>query len=104
MIKISDGPAIISIPTVPNTLLFASATYAFPGPTILSTFGIVSVPYAKAPIACAPPIEKIRSTCATFAAAKTKSFLSPLGVGTTMISSWTPATFAGIAFIRTDEG
>ncbi|CJB11374.1 Uncharacterised protein [Streptococcus pneumoniae] len=53
---ISDGPAIISIFTIPYTSRFARATYKFPGPTILSTFGIDSVPYAKAAIACAPPI------------------------------------------------
>ena len=37
MTTISDGPAIISIPTVPKTCFFAEATYALPGPTILST-------------------------------------------------------------------
>ena len=43
-IKISLGPAIVSIETLPKTCLFASATKAFPGPTILSTFSILSVP------------------------------------------------------------
>ena len=38
-ITTSDGPAIISIPTVPKTSLFAVATKIFPGPTILSTLG-----------------------------------------------------------------
>ena len=36
-IRTSEGPAIESIPTVPKTCLLASATYAFPGPTILFT-------------------------------------------------------------------
>ena len=45
-----------------------------------------------------------RSTLATYAAAKTNAFLSPLGVGTTMTRFFTPATFAGIAFIKTEEG
>ncbi len=46
--RISDGPAIMSMPTVPNTRRFAAATYALPGPTILSTAGTVAVPYASA--------------------------------------------------------
>ena len=44
MTRISDGPAIMSMPTVPNTRRLAAATYALPGPTILSTAGTVSVP------------------------------------------------------------
>ena len=43
-IRISLGPAIISMATVPKTCFFASATKAFPGPTILSTRGTDSVP------------------------------------------------------------
>ena len=42
--RISDGPAIMSMPTVPNTRRFADATYALPGPQILSTAGMDSVP------------------------------------------------------------
>ena len=38
------------------------------------------------------------------AAASTSAFFSPPGVGTTMISSPTPATLAGIAFISTELG
>ena len=53
--NISLGPATESMLTCPNTHLFASATNMFPGPTILSTFGMLSVPYASAAIACAPP-------------------------------------------------
>jgi hypothetical protein len=37
-------------------------------------------------------------------AASTSGFFSPRGVGTTMISSPTPATLAGIAFISTELG
>ena len=40
----SLGPAIESILTYPKTAFLASATKIFPGPTILSTFGIDSVP------------------------------------------------------------
>ena len=53
----SVGPASRSMPTWPNTCFLASATKAFPGPAIMSTGWIVSVPYAIAPIACAPPIK-----------------------------------------------
>ena len=42
--KISLGPAIMSMPTVPNTRFLALATYALPGPVILSTLGTVAVP------------------------------------------------------------
>ena len=44
------------------------------------------------------------STPEIYAAAKTSGFVLPFGVGTTMINSSTPATFAGIAFIKTEEG
>ena len=43
-INISLGPAIMSMATRPNTCFFASATKALPGPTILSTQGMDSVP------------------------------------------------------------
>jgi hypothetical protein len=49
MIITSLGPGSESTPTVPNTCRFASHTYALPGPKILSTPGIVVVPYAIAP-------------------------------------------------------
>ena len=45
-----------------------------------------------------------RSTPHTCAAANTNSFITPPGVGTTMMSSCTPATLAGIAFINTEDG
>ena len=41
---ISDGPAIVSIPTLPYSCFFASVTNELPGPTILSTLLILSVP------------------------------------------------------------
>ena len=94
----------MSIPTVPNTRRLAAATYALPGPTILSTGGMVAVPYASAPTACAPPIVITRVTPAIAAAASTMRFLTPSGVGTTITISFTPATCAGIAFISTDDG
>jgi len=45
-----------------------------------------------------------RSTPVIAAAASTSGFFSPRGVGTTMISSPTPATLAGMAFISTELG
>ncbi len=43
------------MPTSPITSFFAAVTYALPGPVILSTRGMVAVPYASAATACAPP-------------------------------------------------
>ncbi len=79
MIRISLGPAITSIPTGPNTRRFAAATYAPPGPTILSTRGIVAVPNASAAIACAPPTENTRSTPAMCSAASTERIAHRVG-------------------------
>ncbi len=42
--RISETPATMSMPTVPNTRRLAAATNALPGPQILSTAGIVAVP------------------------------------------------------------
>ena len=47
--------------TSPKTMRLAVATKIFPGPTILSTLGIVRVPNARAATAWAPPTRKIRS-------------------------------------------
>ena len=102
--RISLGPAIMSMPTRPKTRRLACATYALPGPTILSTRGTRSVPKASAPTACAPPIVNTRSTPAIAAAASTIGLRTPSGVGTTITSSPTPATLAGMAFISTDDG
>ncbi len=55
-------------------------------------------------MAWAPPIAKTRSTPAMAAAARTNGLTLPLGKGTVMMISFTPATLAGIAFIKTDEG
>jgi len=90
----------MSMPTWPKTRRLASATKALPGPTILSTFGTLRVPYASAATACAPPNVRTRSTPATAAAASTIGS----GFGHTMINSGTPATLAGIAFMSTEDG
>ncbi len=42
--RISEAPATMSMPTTPKTRRLAAATYALPGPQILSTARIVCVP------------------------------------------------------------
>ena len=76
-----------------------------PGPVILSTLGTLSVPNASAAIAPAPPMRKMRSTPATSAAATISArILPPREGGVAMTISFTPATFAGIAFMSTVLG
>src|SRR4029079_14917130 len=104
MTSTSDAPATMSMPTTPKTRRLAAATYALPGPQILSTAVIVGAPSASEAMACAPPIVNARDTPATCAAASTSGLRAPPGVGTTITMSATPATCAGIAFISTDEG
>ena len=100
----SDGPAMLSIPTSPNTIFFATVTYIFPGPTILSTDGIVLVPYVRLAIAWAPPILSILSTLHKSAATIAKAWSSIELIGHDIMIDFTPATFAGITFIKTVEG
>ena len=104
MIRISDGPATESMPTRPNTSRLAVDTQTLPGPTILSTAGMLSVPQVNAATAWAPPMVQIRSTPARPAAASTAGSSAPRGAGTAITTSPTPATRAGIAFINTDDG
>ena len=71
----------------------------------MSTDGTVSVPYAIAATACAPPMAKTLSTSAILAAARTVGSGRPsLAAGEHKITSLTPATRAGIAVISTVEG
>ncbi len=83
-----------------ETYAFASATYAFPGPTILSTRGIVGVPYAIAAMAWAPPTRNKREIPASIAAEQ----IAGSTFGQAATTSETPATRAGIAVISRDEG
>ena len=55
-------------------------------------------------MAWAPPMRKMSSTPASFAAASTSGDTAPPGAGTTMTIRGTPATRAGTAFISTEEG
>src|SRR6185437_15405801 len=91
----------VSMATAPVTCSFASATYAFPGPTIRSTRGIDSVPYAIAAIAPAPPAANTRSTGAIAAAASTSGDGPVSRAGEQRTISPTPAAGAGTAPIRT---
>ena len=98
---ISLGPAWKSIAQSDDTSALAAATYALPGPTILSTRGIDAVPYASAATACAPPTLNSRVTPASAAAASTTG----AGRGHTAITSGTPATVrAGMAVMSSDDG
>src|SRR5206468_3223556 len=103
-ISTSLGPAIESMSTWPKQRRFAVATQTLPGPTILSTRGMLLVPKASAAIACAPPTRYTASTPATWQAASTTG-VSPSGpTGDTAITSPTPATRAGITVISTVDG
>src|SRR6185312_9374490 len=95
------GAAGESIATAPVTWSFASATYALPGPTMRSTGGMVSVPYAIAAMAPAPPTANTRSTFAIAAAARTSGEGSRPRGGEHNTTSPTPAARAGMAPMRT---
>ena len=83
----------------------ASTTNRFPGPAILSTLGMVSVPRVMAAMAWAPPTAKTRSTPAMLAAARVTVAGNPLGPGGVhMMISPAPATTAGMAVINIDDG
>ena len=82
----------------------AVATNILPGPVITSTLGMVSVPYAIAPIADAPPTLKTCVTLQRWQAARSNSFSSLSGAGVQITISSTPATCAGITFISNEEG
>ena len=70
-----------------------------------STGGTDSVPYAIAPIACAPPMRYTTSTPAIAVAASTTSGTRPSrSGGTHTTTSSTPATLAGTAVMRTVDG
>ena len=93
------------MPTSPTTSRLAAVTYTFPGPTILSTGGTVSVPYAMAATACAPPALTTRSAPARCAANSTAGRTEPSGPGGVHSTTRsTPATRAGTTVMHTVEG
>ena len=69
------------MPTAPKTSCFASVTNTLPGPTILSTRSMLSVPKASAAIACAPPAATTSRTPSRCAAAATSGCTPPDGAG-----------------------
>ena len=84
MIITSVGPAGISIETgrfSDEIICLALVTQLFPGPNILSTRGIDSVPNAKAAIDWAPPTLKILPIPLNFAATVTASLTTPKSLG-----------------------
>ncbi len=85
---------------IPGDERFGRGDVLVSGPTILSTRGTVAVPYARAAIACAPPMRNSRLTPAARAAAITIG----AGLGHATITSRTPAARAGMAVINNDEG
>ena len=93
------------MPTSPETSRFVAVTYTFPGPAITSTRGTLSVPYAIAATACAPPAFTTSSAPARDAANNTAGGTDPSGDGgvhTTTRS--TPATRAGTTVMHTVDG
>ncbi len=80
-------------------------TYLLPGPTILSTRGTSWVPKAKEPMAQGPPILKRRCAPARWAATRVAGLTAISGPGGVAAKiSLTPATRAGMIFIRALEG
>ena len=96
----SLGPAGRSIAHALETSSLAAVTHWLPGPTILSTGSIVSVPYASAATACAPPTAYTSSMPSSRATASVAS----AGRGVTTAIRPTPATRAGTAAITSDDG
>src|SRR3954471_8693994 len=56
MIRLSVGPANMSMPIRPKRMRLASATNWLPGPTRMSALGSPKRPKAMAAIPCTPPI------------------------------------------------
>src|SRR5581483_6911775 len=104
----SEGPAGMSHAAPAGsaaTACLAAVTQALPGPKILSTLGTVSVPYARAAMACAPPTLNTDSIPQRRAATRTAGFALPSrrgGVQSTRRGQ--PAMRAGTANMITAEG
>src|SRR5262249_37841045 len=104
----SDGPAGRSHAAPSGsfaTNCFAAVTHPLPGPKILTTLGILSVPYARAATACAPPTLTTASIPQSSAAASTPRCAVPPGWGGAQtIRSGQPARRAGPPSMMTEEG
>src|SRR5947209_3144360 len=101
----SLGPATQSIATWPLTYLLASDTYWLPGPTIMSTGGRPSTPYASAATACAPPTRYTSETPSSRQVASKSRLYAPVWVGgRTTASCFTPAAWAGQTVMSRVDG
>ena len=67
-IRLSVGPATMSMPTRPKRMRLASATYWLPGPTKISAFGSPKRPKVMAAMPCTPPMANMLSAPARWAA------------------------------------
>ena len=91
----SLGPGSRSMATAPTSWRLASTTKRLPGPKIFSTGFTLSVPSARAAIACAPPILTISVAPEAFNAYKRAGFTRPSGPqGVAATISRTPAAWA----------
>ena len=81
------------MPTRPNSWRLASATNALPGPTIMSTGPMPSIPKAIAASACTPPSAKMRSAPEVAIACSVGACTVPARGGVHAVTSATPATF-----------
>mmetsp|Transcript_7920 Transcript_7920/g.16334 ORF Transcript_7920/g.16334 Transcript_7920/m.16334 type:complete len:205 (-) Transcript_7920:701-1315(-) len=111
--KTSEGPASMSMPHLPLTMLLAAVTHMFPGPQMTSQEGTVrgvaeefddssgsSRPNAMVAIAWAPPTLRKTSASATWAAAR----VIGAGLGLLKTTVGQPAARAVTAVIKTLEG
>ena len=102
MIADSVGPASTSMPTRPNSSRFASATYALPGPTMMSARGAPNRPKTIVATACTPPISRTMSAPARSRAKATAGSIdSPRG-GVQATTKDTPATLAVVTLMMAD--
>jgi len=92
--QISLGPAIMSCRRRRTRVASRPPRRRCPGPTILSTAGTVSVPYASAATACAPRSRTRGDTPARPQPRAPAGCACPSGVGTTITIFSTPATCA----------
>src|SRR5690606_8711775 len=102
----SDGPYKRPTETPSNwAFIWAATINGPPGPTILSTFLIVSVPKAYAAMHATPFPLNTRRIPKILATARRAASTLPSGLGgTTTWISGTPATIAGTAIVINDEG
>ncbi len=103
MIAISVGPATTSMPTLPKSCRFASATYAFPAPTSMSAGSTPQSPNAIAASACTPPRQRIASAPEVAIAWSIAGWIPPPRCGGAAATTCrTPATLGTITVMNAD--